>query len=80
VSVDRSLEAIARRDRAVTAAGLVALTVLAWLYLVRLHGAMADMAGMGMAVEAWRLHDALMAAVMWAVMMAAGAAWMISAR
>ena len=60
-----------RRDRAVTGAGLVALTLLAWLYLVRLHGETADMAEMGMAIEAWTLHDALMAVVMWAIMMIA---------
>jgi predicted metal-binding membrane protein len=71
MSLDRSLESIVRRDRAVTAAGLGALTLLAWLYLVRLHGETADMADMGMAIEAWRLHDALMAVVMWAVMMIA---------
>lgn len=71
MSLDRSLESIVRRDRAVTVAGLVALTLLAWLYLVRLHGEMADMADMGMAMEAWTAHDALMAVVMWAVMMIA---------
>ena len=89
MSLDRSLESIVRRDRAVTVAGLLALTLLAWLYLildfaplgararlgshglVRLHGEMADMAEMGMVMEAWRLHDALMAVVMWAVMMVA---------
>jgi predicted metal-binding membrane protein len=71
VSLDRSLESIVRRDRAVTVAGLVALTLLAWLYLLKLHGETADMAGMGMVMEAWGLHDALMASVMWAIMMIA---------
>ena len=71
MSLDRSLESIVRRDRAVTAAALGALTLLAWLYLVRLHGETAEMADMGMAIGAWRLHDALMAVVMWAVMMIA---------
>jgi predicted metal-binding membrane protein len=71
VTLDRSLEAVARRDRAVTLAGLVALTLLAWLYLVRLHGDMTDMAAMGMAMEAWTAHDALMAVAMWFVMMIA---------
>lgn len=71
MSLDRSLESIARRDRAITAAGLGTLTLLAWLYLVRLHGETADMADMGMVIEAWTLHDALMAVVMWAVMMIA---------
>lgn len=71
MSLDRSLSSIVRRDRAVTAAGLVTLTLLAWLYLVRLHGEMAGMADMGMAMEAWTAHDALTAVVMWAVMMIA---------
>jgi predicted metal-binding membrane protein len=71
VSLDRSLESLVRRDRALTVAGLAVLTLLAWLYLVRLHGEMAAMADMGMAMEAWSAHDALVAAVMWAVMMVA---------
>lgn len=71
MSLDRTLESIVHRDRAVTGAGLVALTLLAWLHLVRLHGETANMAEMGMAIEAWTLHDALMAVVMWAIMMIA---------
>jgi predicted metal-binding membrane protein len=71
VSAHRSLDFIARRDRAVTLAGLVTLTLLAWLYLVRLHGDTARMADMGMAMEPWTARDALMAVVMWSVMMIA---------
>ncbi|MEK7386096.1 MAG: DUF2182 domain-containing protein [candidate division NC10 bacterium] len=69
---DSVLESLARRDRAVTLAGLAALAALAWLYLVRLGREMADMAAMGMAhTEPWTVADAALAAVMWAVMMVA---------
>jgi predicted metal-binding membrane protein len=71
MSFDRSLESIVRRDRAVVLAAVVTLALLAWLYLVRLHGDMADMAHMGMAMEAWTVHDVLMAVAMWSVMMIA---------
>jgi predicted metal-binding membrane protein len=71
VSLDRSLETIVRRDRAITTAALVVVTLLAWLYLLRLHGGMSAMADTGMAMQAWTTHDALMACVMWAVMMVA---------
>ncbi len=69
---DSFAESLARRDRALTLAGLVVLTVLAWLYLLRLGREMADMAEMGMAhTEPWTVTDAGLAAVMWAVMMVA---------
>lgn len=71
MSVDRSLESIARRDRAITLCAVVTLALLAWLYLVRLHGDMAAMAHTGMAMEAWTAHDALVAVAMWFVMMIA---------
>jgi predicted metal-binding membrane protein len=71
VSLDRSLQAIVRRDRTITVAALAVLALLAWLYLARLHGEMAEMAGMGMATAPWTVHDAVMAAVMWTVMMTA---------
>ena len=69
---DSVLESLARRDRAVTLAGLAALAALAWLYLVRLGREMADMAAMSMAdTDPWTVADAGLAAVMWAVMMVA---------
>ena len=71
MTVDGALESIARRDRAVTVGGLVTLTLLAWFYLLRVHREMADMAGMGMAMEAWTARDALTAVAMWTVMMIA---------
>lgn len=70
--MERWIEALARRERAVTLAGLAGMVGLAWLYLVRLSREMASMAAMGMAhLEAWTLADAALTAAMWAVMMAA---------
>jgi predicted metal-binding membrane protein len=70
-SRDAALEALARRERAVTAAGLVALTAVAWLYLLHEAGALPGMAGMpGMRMApAWDGVDLALAFVMWAVMM-----------
>ena len=77
---DELIEAVARRDRVAALAGLAALTLLAWLYLSRLGRD--DMAAMDMTPAGpWTATDALLAAVMWAVMMVAmmlpGAAPMI---
>jgi predicted metal-binding membrane protein len=70
--LDARIEAVLRRDRAITLAGVVALAGLAWLYLARLAREMADMAEMGMAQTGpWAFVDALLATVMWAVMMVA---------
>jgi predicted metal-binding membrane protein len=70
-----AIEALARRDRIVVAAGLAGIAALSWLYLFHRGAAMGDMAGMqGMAMpalEPWSAADALMMFVMWAVMMAA---------
>ncbi|HEU5323009.1 MAG TPA: DUF2182 domain-containing protein [Methylomirabilota bacterium] len=66
------LAALARRDRALTAAGLALVVGLAWLWLARAGGEMDAMAEMGMARMApWTAADAALAAVMWAVMMTA---------
>ena len=51
------LDAALRRDRAIVMAGLVALVVAAWLYLVHLARDMAEMemhAAMGMAMREMR--------------------------
>lgn len=70
--MDRWLEIAARRERALTLAGLATITALAWLYLFRLSEEMAGMAEMGMAhLEAWTPTDAALTAAMWAAMMAA---------
>lgn len=69
---DETIEAVLRRERAITLAGLAGLAGLAWLYLFRLGREMADMAEMGMAQTApWTAADAGLAVVMWAVMMVA---------
>ena len=51
---DDWLEAILRRDRAVTLGGILVLTVLAWIQLLRIGREMASMAAMGMAVPRFR--------------------------
>lgn len=71
------LEAVIRRDRLLIAAGLGGLTLLAWLYLLHMRTAMAEMdmpAAMGMAMprmEHWGVVDVLLVSLMWAVMMIA---------
>lgn len=72
-----ALASILRRDRSIVAAGLAGIVVLAWLYLLRLAGDMAEMgrhAAMGMAMpqtQAWDLVDLVFLFLMWAVMMLA---------
>lgn len=71
-------EQIIRRDRLTTELGLAAMTLLAWLYLVREAASMQSMAmearmhaAMGLAdMHAWGVADWLALFAMWAVMMA----------
>jgi predicted metal-binding membrane protein len=72
------LERLLRRDRFILALGLAAITLLAWMYLVRMAGDMrsmpmdAEMAAMGMAdPHVWGPADWVMLFVMWSVMMVA---------
>lgn len=68
-----TLEALIRRDRAMAAAGLAAVVILAWLYLFRMPDRMQGMEmmpGMSMAEHAGPV-DFLLTVVMWAVMMVA---------
>jgi predicted metal-binding membrane protein len=71
--LDDTIAALVRRDRAVTAAGLAAVTAAAWLYLFREAGALPGMTGMpGMRMApAWDPLDLALAFVMWTVMMVA---------
>lgn len=67
------LEALLRRDRAIVLAGLAGVTLVAWLYLLRMAhdvsaAAMAAMPGMAMTTP-WSLRDAALTFAMWAVMM-----------
>jgi predicted metal-binding membrane protein len=68
-------EPLPRRDRAIVIAGLAAVCLLAWLYLVHSAHDMggADMAAMpGMVMtSAWSAREAALTFAMWAVMMAA---------
>jgi predicted metal-binding membrane protein len=81
---ETTVEAVLRRDRAVVAAALVAITLLAWAYVLRLASDM-DMGGMDMtgfrmistglgmamvpAQAPWNVGDFVLMFVMWAVMM-----------
>jgi len=73
------LERLIRRDRALMSLGLAAITLLAWIYLVRETAAMNAMAAdaqmhaaMGMAdMRMWGASDWFGLFVMWAVMMVA---------
>ncbi len=74
-------EGLLRRDRAIVAAGLAALVVLAWAYLAHLASSMGTAmpgmpAGMGMGMAMPRMHawtpvDLVLLVAMWAVMMVA---------
>lgn len=72
-----ALESALKRDRAIVLAGLMALVVVAWLYLVHLARDMAEMemhAAMGMAMpqmQPWSGVELLLLFVMWGVMMVA---------
>ena len=71
------VERLVRRDRLVAAVALVTLTVIAWLWLLRMHTAMLPAAGAAMpgmatpGMPAWSVVDFLMLFAMWAVMMTA---------
>jgi predicted metal-binding membrane protein len=74
-----AVERAIRKDRAIVFLGIAALTILAWLYLVRMAGAMgaaaadkAVHAAMGMPeMAAWGAAELVMLFTMWTVMMAA---------
>jgi len=68
------MERLIRRDRAVAAAALLFLTVLAWISLVRMRTGMTPAAHGTMAMpgmQAWTALDLALLFLMWAVMMAA---------
>lgn len=65
-----------RRDRALVGTGLAGITVLAWLYLVRLESRMDSMEGMSMSsampmAMPWSTVEIALTFLMWAVMMTA---------
>ena len=67
-----SLDALLRRDRTVIAVGLLAVTALAWVYIIYLASRMGGMEGAEMAmprVEAWGSVELLLTFIMWSVMM-----------
>jgi predicted metal-binding membrane protein len=72
-----ALDTLLRRDRAIVGAALLAVTLVAWVYLMHLSATMpgmdmADMPGMTMPRDhAWGAIDVALLFVMWAVMMVA---------
>jgi len=78
-----AIERIVRRDRAILIIGLIAITLLAWAYVINLSFQMRDMAmdtspSMDMSptplmpnVQAWRVEDFFFNLTMWEVMMVA---------
>ena len=81
---DSALEALLRRDRYVVSAALIALTLLAWTYVLWLAATMdmsashassmpgmdmSNMPGMGPAIKDWSLTDFVFTFAMWTVMM-----------
>ena len=70
-----ALESVLKRDRMVVLLALAAVTALAWLYLILMAVAMADMpAAMGEAVamtqiKPWSAADFALMFLMWAIMM-----------
>lgn len=70
IPADDWLEAVLRREGALTLLGVFVLVAIAWGYLVRTGREMSSMAAMGMMpMEAWTIVDVGLAAAMWAVMM-----------
>ena len=69
---DSVLESVLKRDRAVAGAGIVAVSALAWAYLLYLAVDMGGMgAGMAMAqTRSWTVTDFGLMFLMWSVMMA----------
>lgn len=71
-SSDEWIDAVLRRERIITLAGLALVVALAWLYLLRVSRQMADMAAMGMAqMVDWTFRDTALTAAMWVTMMVA---------
>jgi predicted metal-binding membrane protein len=74
-----ALERAVRHDRALVALGIGAITLLSWLYLIRMAAAMSAMpedeamhAAMGMpAMATWGAAELVTLFLMWAVMMVA---------
>lgn len=67
------MEAVLRRDRAVVGFGLVAILALAWLYLFydARHMSCLTMMNAATQLQSWRIGDAALLFLMWAIMMVA---------
>ena len=73
MAIDETTERVLKNDRLITLASIVAITALAWVYLLGLASETKAMDGMsGMAApRAWTIVDGWLMFVMWAVMMVA---------
>jgi predicted metal-binding membrane protein len=67
------IEALLKRDRAIVLFGLVTISVLAWIYILRMAWGIRNMdMTIGMPhMHTWEAFDLVMVFVMWAVMMVA---------
>jgi predicted metal-binding membrane protein len=61
------LETVLKRDRVVVAVALGALTVLAWIYVLRLAASMGFL--LAPAMRPWSMNEIVFAFIMWTVMM-----------
>jgi predicted metal-binding membrane protein len=70
-ALDQAIERLLKRDRFVVSAGLVSITLLAWVYLLALalqmdmEGSMSSM----VSLRPWTVFDALTMFAMWGIMM-----------
>jgi len=71
MAVSLIVESVLRRDRLVVAAGLAAIVLLAWAYLLAGAGMDMSMPGMVMAPAAWSPAYGLLLFLMWWIMMIA---------
>lgn len=72
----KAAETVLKRDRIIVMAGLAAVTVLAWLYVLQFAASMAGMDSNNMEMsmpttQAWGSGDIFLTFTMWAVMMVA---------
>ena len=68
MSQSDSIETLVRRDRAFVLTALVAVTLLAWLYLFQMAKGMSAMPSMMAMASSWTVTDFALMFVMWAVM------------
>jgi predicted metal-binding membrane protein len=68
MTVESAIKTTLKRDRALVLSGVIAVTALAWIYLINAAAEMGEMAGM-VQIKPWSALDAVMMFVMWSIMM-----------